>query len=94
MGAVAGGPTIIGAFIGLSWFANSLAIFFFAIAAGAVLYVIVEVMRTLKVNGGAEPDADEESDAKAVGHSDAWIIHVGVVAGILVMFVTSLFVTL
>jgi zinc transporter ZupT len=79
MGAVAGGPTILGAYIGLSWFANSLAIFFFAIAAGAVLYVCVEVL------AGFRKDGAEESP---------WILHGGVIAGLLVMYITSLFVAL
>ncbi len=79
LGAVAGGPTIIGAFIGLTWFANSLAILFFAIAAGAVLYVCVEVLTGLRKDGAS------------IG---SWTLHGGVLAGILVMYVTSLFVAL
>ena len=79
LGALAGGPTIIGAFIGLSWFANSLAILFFAIAAGAVLYVCVEVLSSIKKDGA---------------EAGPWYLHGGVVAGLLVMYVTSLFVAL
>ena len=79
LGALAGGPTILGAYIGLTWFANSLAIFFFAIAAGAVLYVVVEVLSGLRKDGAS---------------LNAWSLHGGVLAGILVMYVTSLFVAL
>jgi len=79
LGALAGGPTIIGAFIGLSWFANSLAILFFAIAAGAILYVCVEVLSRIK-----------KKDAEA----GPWYLHGGVVAGLLVMYITSLFVAM
>ena len=78
LGAVAGGPTIIGAFIGLTWFANALAILFFAIAAGAVLYVVVEILGSLRKGDAWDP----------------WMVHGGVVAGLLVMYVTSLFVAL
>jgi zinc transporter ZupT len=79
LGALAGGPTIIGAFIGLSWFANSLEIFFFAIAAGAVLYVVVEVLSSIR---------------KEATEINAWSLHGGVLAGILVMYITSLFVAI
>jgi zinc transporter ZupT len=79
LGAVAGGPTIIGAFIGLTWFANSLAILFFAIAAGAVLYVCVEVLAGIR-----------KDRAKA----SSWHLHGGVLVGLLVMYITSLFVAL
>jgi hypothetical protein len=79
LGAVAGGPSIIGAFIGLAWFANSLAIFFFAIAAGAVLYVCIEVLSGIR-DGGAKVNP--------------WSLHGGVIAGLLVMYLTSLFVAL
>jgi ZIP family zinc transporter len=79
LGALAGAPTILGAYIGLTWFANSLAIFFFAIAAGAVLYVVVEILAGLRKDGTS---------------LNAWSLHGGVLAGILVMYVTSLFVAL
>ena len=78
LGALAGGPTIIGTFIGLSWFSNSLAILFFAIAAGAVLYVVVEILGSTRKHEGWDP----------------WMVHGGVLAGLLVMYVTSLFVAL
>jgi zinc transporter ZupT len=79
LGAVAGGPTILGAFIGLTFFANALAILFFAIAAGAVLYVCVEVLAGIR-----------KSEEKA----SPWSLHGGVLAGLLVMYITSLFVAL
>ncbi len=79
LGAVAGGPSIIGAFIGLTWFANSLAIFFFAIAAGAVLYVCIEVPLGIR-EGGVKVNP--------------WSLHGGVLAGLLVMYLTSPFVAL
>ena len=79
LGAVAGAPTIVGAFIGLSWFANSLAILFFAIAAGAVLYVCVEVLAGLRKDGQK---------------LNNWSVHGGVLSGLLVMYITSLFVAI
>lgn len=43
-GMLAGAPTILGALLGLFFFSNALAILFFAIAAGAILYVVVEII--------------------------------------------------
>lgn len=79
LGALAGVPTIFGALLGLSVYANALAVVFFAIGAGAVLYVIVEVLAALGKDG-----------AQGV----PWGLHGGVAAGLLVMYVTSLFVAL
>lgn len=47
LGLLAGGPTIIGAVIGFSFYSDLLATLFFGIAASAILYVVVEIIRYL-----------------------------------------------
>ena len=47
LGLLAGGPTIIGTLIGIYIFSNALSIVFFAIAAGAILYVVIEITTSL-----------------------------------------------
>ncbi len=47
LGLLAGGPTIIGTLIGIYVFSNALSIIFFAIAAGAILYVVIEITASL-----------------------------------------------
>jgi zinc transporter ZupT len=47
LGLLAGGPTIIGTLIGIYIFSNALLIIFFAIAAGAILYVVIEITASL-----------------------------------------------
>ena len=47
LGLLAGGPTIIGTLIGIYIFSNALSIIFFAIAAGAILYVVIEITASL-----------------------------------------------
>ena len=50
LGLLAGGPTIIGTLIGIYIFSNAISIIFFAIAAGAILYVVIEITATLGNN--------------------------------------------
>jgi ZIP family zinc transporter len=44
MGLIAGGPTIIGAILGAVFYSDALAALFFALAAGAILYVVIELV--------------------------------------------------
>jgi ZIP family zinc transporter len=44
LGLIGGGPTFIGTLIGQSWVSESLSIAFLALAAGSILYVVVELM--------------------------------------------------
>lgn len=44
MGLIAGGPTILGALIGAVFYSDALAALFFALAAGAILYVVIELV--------------------------------------------------
>jgi ZIP family zinc transporter len=40
---VGGGPTFLGTVIGHSWVSQALQVFFFALAAGSILYVVIEL---------------------------------------------------
>ena len=44
LGLIGGGPTFIGTLIGQHWVSESLSIAFLALAAGSILYVIVELL--------------------------------------------------
>jgi ZIP family zinc transporter len=44
LGLIGGGPTFVGTLIGQSWVSESLSIAFLALAAGSILYVVVELM--------------------------------------------------
>ncbi|MBV8079908.1 MAG: zinc permease [Actinobacteria bacterium] len=43
LGLIGGGPTFLGTVIGHSWVSESLQVFFFALAAGSILYVVMEL---------------------------------------------------
>ncbi|TLZ72323.1 MAG: hypothetical protein E6K06_04845 [Methanobacteriota archaeon] len=45
LGFVAGSPTILGSMIGSQAYSPALGTLFFAVAAGALLYVIIELVR-------------------------------------------------
>lgn len=45
MGLIAGLPTILGVMLGFSFYSDSLATLFFGLAASAILYVVVEILR-------------------------------------------------
>jgi ZIP family zinc transporter len=51
LGLIAGGPTFVGTLIGQSVVNESLAIAFLALAAGSVLYVIVELLAVARRTG-------------------------------------------
>ena len=44
LGAIGGGPTFLGTLIGQTWVSEALSIAFLALAAGSILYVIVELL--------------------------------------------------
>ncbi len=44
LGLIGGGPTFVGTLIGQSWVSEKLSIAFLALAAGSILYVVVELM--------------------------------------------------
>jgi ZIP family zinc transporter len=74
---VAGGPAIVGAWIGGFLTSDFLAVLFFAAAAGAALEVVVEVGRYV---------ARSAPGGLSSGH-----VLVGFIAGVTVMYVTGLF---
>jgi len=43
LGLIGGGPTFLGTVIGHSWVSPALEVFFFALAAGSILYVVIEL---------------------------------------------------
>jgi ZIP family zinc transporter len=48
MGLIAGAPTFIGTLVGHSWTSENLSILFFALAAGSILYVVVELLNVCR----------------------------------------------
>jgi zinc transporter ZupT len=75
---IAGGPAIVGTWIGGFSFTPFLAVIFFAVGAGAILQVVVEVARLLS-SGEGRPLM-------------SWLNLSGVVTGIAVMYATALLV--
>jgi zinc transporter ZupT len=80
MGAIAGGPTIAGTILGATAYSPTWAVLFLAIGAGAVFQVVIEITRyQVKSQGGA---------SLAGAYSIA-----GFFAGLAIMYVTGLFVS-
>lgn len=44
LGLIGGGPTFLGAIVGGFWVSQALSVFFFSLAAGAILYVVKELL--------------------------------------------------
>jgi ZIP family zinc transporter len=44
LGLIGGGPTFIGTLVGQAWVSESVSIVFFALAAGSILYVVMELL--------------------------------------------------
>jgi ZIP family zinc transporter len=53
-GLVAGGPTFLGAIVGYQVTSDALELLFFALAGGAILYVIGEIWAGVRRQGHAE----------------------------------------
>jgi ZIP family zinc transporter len=51
MGLIAGAPTFLGTVIGHSWTSENLSILFFALAAGSILYVVIELLNVCRTFG-------------------------------------------
>jgi ZIP family zinc transporter len=43
MGLIGGGPTFVGTVIGQAWVSEALSVVFFAVAAGSILYVVLQL---------------------------------------------------
>ena len=44
LGLIGGGPTFVGTLIGQAWVSEALSILFLALAAGSILYVVLELV--------------------------------------------------
>ena len=51
MGVIGGAPTFIGTVIGHTWTSENLSILFFALAAGSILYVVMELLNVCRTFG-------------------------------------------
>jgi zinc transporter, ZIP family len=51
MGLIGGAPTFVGTVIGHSWTSENLSILFFTLAAGSILYVVIELLNVCRTFG-------------------------------------------
>jgi ZIP family zinc transporter len=51
MGLIAGAPTFIGTVVGQAWVSEALSVVFLALAAGSILYVVIELLNVLRGAG-------------------------------------------
>jgi ZIP family zinc transporter len=51
MGLIAGGPTFFGTVVGQAWVSEALSVVFLALAAGSILYVVIELLNVLRGAG-------------------------------------------
>jgi ZIP family zinc transporter len=54
MGLIGGGPTFIGTAIGQAWVSEAMSVAFLALAAGSILYVVIELLNVLR-GAGSKP---------------------------------------
>ena len=75
MGLIGGGPTFLGTLLGNTWSSEAMSVIFFAIAAGSILYVVMELFA---VN-------------RRYGHTllVSWLVLTGVLLGFATDFVVS-----
>jgi ZIP family zinc transporter len=75
MGLIGGGPTFLGTLIGNAWTSEAMSVVFFAIAAGSILYVVMELFA---VN-------------RRYGHTVlvTWLVFAGILLGFATDFVVS-----
>jgi zinc transporter ZupT len=79
LGAIAGVPAVLGAWIGAAAFNSSMAAFLFGAGAGAIVQVIVQLAPTLRAKG------ERSLQPRVVG---------GLLAGLALMFATGLLVSI
>jgi ZIP family zinc transporter len=51
MGLIGGAPTVVGTLIGHSWTSENLSVLFFTLAAGSILYVVIELLNVCRTFG-------------------------------------------
>ncbi len=78
LGLLAGGPTILGTWIGGFIFSNIWSVFFLSIGAGAIIYVVLEVFKYMK----------KENPKSVYTFTNV----LGFFIGLLIMYITGLFV--
>src|SRR5438067_5617613 len=49
LGLIGGGPTFLGTLIGQAWVSQSVSLVFLALAAGSILYVVIELLNVGRV---------------------------------------------
>jgi zinc transporter, ZIP family len=49
LGLIGGGPTFLGTLLGQAWVSESVSIIFFALAAGSILYVVMELLNVSRL---------------------------------------------
>jgi zinc transporter, ZIP family len=54
MGLIGGAPTFVGTVIGYSWTSENLSILFFTLAAGSILYVVIELLNVCRTFGSKQ----------------------------------------
>ncbi len=73
MGLIGGGPTFVGTVIGQAWVSEALGVVFFALAAGSILYVVIQLLEVCRRH--------------AMPVVVAWWIIAGIVLGVATDFV-------
>jgi ZIP family zinc transporter len=48
MGLIGGGPTFLGTLLGQAWTSTPVSILFLALAAGSILYVVIELLHVCR----------------------------------------------
>jgi ZIP family zinc transporter len=51
LGLIGGGPTFVGTALGQAWTSEALSVVFLALAAGSILYVVIELLNVLRGAG-------------------------------------------
>jgi zinc transporter, ZIP family len=51
LGLIGGGPTFVGTVIGQAWVSEAVSVLFLALAAGSILYVVIELLNVLRGAG-------------------------------------------
>ena len=53
LGLIAGGPTFLGTLVGQAWVSEALSVAFFGVAAGSLLFVVIELLNVNRKFGYA-----------------------------------------
>jgi ZIP family zinc transporter len=75
LGLIGGGPTFVGTLIGQAWVSESLSILFLALAAGSILFVVLELAAVNR--------------RMASKHFIAWFVLLGLLLGFATEFVVE-----